>query len=97
MDKLITEEKLSDAFHYLDDITVSGRTQTEHGQNVRAYLEVVKSRHLTLNNSKSVVSSSIINVLGYLIGNGIIKPDPDRLRPLQELPPPTSVVYSTDR
>ena len=26
-----------------------------------------------------------------LIGNGIIKPDPDRLRPLQELPPPTSV------
>ena len=91
MDKLITEEKLSDTFPYLDDITVAGRTQTEHDQNVRAFLEVVKSRHLTLNNSKSVVSSSTINVLGYLIGNGIIKPDPDRLRPFQELPPPTSV------
>ena len=89
MDKLITEEKLSDTFPYLDDITIAGRTQTEHDQNVRAFLEFVKSRHLTLNNSKSVVSSSTINVL--LIGNGIIKPDPDRLRPLQELPPPTSV------
>ena len=87
IDKLITQEKLSDTLPYLDDITVGGRTQTEHDQNVRAFLEVVKSRHLTLNNSKS----STINVLGYLIGNGIIKPDPDRLRPLQELPPPTSV------
>ena len=91
MNKLITEEKLSDTFPYLDDITVAGRTQTEHDQNVTAFLDVVKSRHLTLNNSKSVVSSSTINVLGYLIGDGIIKPDPDRLRPLQELPPPTSV------
>ena len=46
-----------------------------------------------MNNSKPVVSSSTINILGYLIGNGIIKPDPDRLRPLQvqEHPPPTSV------
>ena len=51
----------------------------------------MKSRHFTLNNSKSVVSASTINVLGYLIGNDVIKPDPDRLRPLQELPPPTSV------
>ena len=34
MDKLITEEKLSDTFPYLDDITVAGRTQTEHDQNV---------------------------------------------------------------
>ena len=55
MDKLITEEKLSDTFPYLDDITVAGHTPTEHDQNVRAFLEVVKSRHLTLNNSKSVV------------------------------------------
>ena len=36
-------------------------------------------------------SSSTINVLGYLIGNGMVRPDPERLRPLQELPPPTNV------
>ena len=27
----------------------------------------------------------------YLIGNGVVRPDPERLRPLQELPPPTNV------
>ena len=48
-------------------------------------------RHkLTLNDSKSVLSATSIKVLGYLIGDGIIKPDPERLRPLQELPPPSN-------
>ena len=38
MDKLITEEKLSDTFPYLDDITVAGHTPTEHDQNVKSIL-----------------------------------------------------------
>ena len=29
--------------------------------------------------------------MGYLVGNGEIKPDPERLCPLKELPPPTSL------
>ena len=37
--------------------------------------------YLTLNESKSVLSSSTINILGYLIGNGVVRPDPERLRP----------------
>ena len=41
--------------------------------------------------SKSVISVPTINSLGYCVGNDIIKTDPDRLRPLQELPPPTTV------
>ena len=51
----------------------------------------MSKRNLTLNESKSVLSSSTINVLGYLLGNGVVRPDPKRLRPLQELPPPTNV------
>ena len=51
----------------------------------------MSKRTLTLNESKSVLSSSTVNVLGYLIGNGVVRPDPERLRPLQELPPPTNV------
>ena len=78
-------------FPYFDDITVAGSTQEEHDSNVAAFLKVVSKRNLTLNESKSVLSSSTINVLGYLIGNGMVRPDPERLRPLQELPPPTNV------
>ncbi len=90
MDKLVDED-LKDTFPYLDNITVAGSTQDEHDENVKKFLEVVRKRKLTLNESKSVMSVPIINVLGYCVGDNVIKPDPDRLRPLQELPPPTNM------
>ena len=31
---------------------------------------------------------SSVNILGYHISSGIIKPDPERLHPVKELPPP---------
>ena len=37
---------------------------------------------------KTISSIASVNILGYLVGNGVIKPDPERLRPLKELPPP---------
>ena len=91
MDKIVEDENLKDTFPYLDNITVAGSSQSEHDENVRRFMEVVKKRDLTLNESKSVISVPTINVLGYCVGNNIIKPDPDRLRPLQELPLPTTV------
>lgn len=90
MDKLVKEEGLQGSFPYLDNITIAGHTQEEHDRNVRHFLEVVSKRNLTLNASKAVKSMRSINILGYCIENGVIKPDPERLRPLQELPPPTS-------
>ena len=51
-------------------------------------MDVVKDRNLTLNHDKTVSSVKVIKVLGYEVSNGLIKPDPDRLSPLEELPPP---------
>ena len=36
---------------------------------------------------ESVIS---INILGYYVGNGTIRPDPERLLHLQGFPPPTN-------
>ena len=91
MDNIIKEEKLKDTFPYLDDITVAGVNQADHDKNVEAFLDVVKSQNLTLNHAKSVISASSINVLGYLVRDGNIRPNPERLRPLKELPLPTNV------
>ena len=96
MDKIIKEEELNDTFPYLDDITVGDRTQEEHDSNVKAFLEVVQRRHLTLNHSKSVLSALSITVLGYLVEHSSIKPDPDILHPLQNLPPPHLYVHSAE-
>ncbi|XP_068204742.1 uncharacterized protein [Palaemon carinicauda] len=91
MDKLVEDEKLKDTFPCLDNITVGGASQAEHDESVQKFLEVVRKRNLTLNEVKSVISVLTINVLGYCAGNNVIKPDPDRLRPLHKLPPPTNM------
>ena len=74
MDRIIAEQ-LKNTFPYLDDITVVSSTQEEHDSNETAFLKVMSKQNLTLNESKSVLSSSTINVLGYMIGNGVVRPD----------------------
>ena len=51
-------------------------------------MKVVQERNLTLNHGKTISSTKSIKVLGYEVEKGLIKPDPDRLQPLDELPPP---------
>ena len=78
----MSEEGLKETFPYRDNITVAGRTQQEHDYNVRQLLDALHCRKWTLNEKKTIASVPTINILGYLVGNGEIKPDPERLRPL---------------
>ena len=91
MDKMVEEEGLKDTFPYLDNITVAGRNQQEHDENVKEFHATIQLRSLTLNETKSVESKASINIFGYCVGDGIIKPDQERLRLLQDYPPPTNV------
>ena len=50
----------------------------------------MQRRRMTLNESKTVYGVEELSMLGYLVGNNQIRPDPERLEPLLELPPPTS-------
>ena len=49
-------------------------------------MDIANSRNLTYNDEKCVFSTKSLNALGYFISEGTIKPDPERLHPLQELP-----------
>ena len=51
------------------------------------FMRSVEKRCLTLNDSKTIRKVTTINNLGYCVGNGKIKPDPEWMKPLQELPP----------
>ncbi|PFX19707.1 Retrovirus-related Pol polyprotein from transposon gypsy [Stylophora pistillata] len=88
MDKFVEEESLKETFPYLDNITVAEHDLREHDDNVKKFREAVQRRQLTLNESKTVESKTSLNLLGYCIGNGLIAPDQERLRPLKEFPPP---------
>ena len=88
MDNLVAQFKLVDTFVYLDNVLICGRDQIEHDNNLKRFFEAVRSQGLSLNSDKSILSQTSVNFLGYHISNGILRPDPERLRPLRELPIP---------
>ena len=82
----LPKRKNSDIFSYHDDITVAVVNHEDHDMNVEAFLDVVKRQNLTINLTKSVISASSSIVLGYLVQDGNIRTDTERLYPLKELP-----------
>ena len=90
MCEFIADENLLCAFSHLDNITITGHDQANHDRNVTSFLRAVKRRNFTLNESKTISSVKHINVLGYVVDNMTIKPDPERMRPLQEFPVPNN-------
>ena len=72
----------------MDNITVGGKTQEEHDVNLAKFLKVAKDCNLTLNKDKCVYSAECINLLGYQINSGFLKPDPERAETLLKLSPP---------
>ena len=76
-------------FAYLDDVTICGVDQADHDRNLSRFMAAVRKYGLTLNEDKCSFSQSSVNLLGYTLHNGTIKPDADRLQPLKALRPPT--------
>lgn len=88
IDAIIEMEQLKDTFPYLDDVTIGGSDQLHHDENLEKFLATAKKYNLTLNQGKCVYSTRSIALLGYVVENGSIRPDPDRLAPLMNLPVP---------
>lgn len=89
MTKFVQEENLHGVFPYLDNITICGKDQAEHDANLKLFLAAAKRKNMTYNDAKSVFSTRKLAILGSIIEEGEIRPDPERLRPLRELPVPT--------
>ena len=88
MDSFIKGEGLKDTFAYLDDVTICGSNQTNHDANLKQFLTAAAKLNIQFNQEKCVFSASKISILGYIVEDGKIRPDPERLRPLQQLPIP---------
>ena len=88
IDNFIKRHNLKKVYAYLDDITVTGTTEEEHDQNLERLLKAALSDNLTLNKDKSKFKVTSLNLLGYNISYGEIKPDQNRLQALLDLSPP---------
>ena len=88
VDDLIKNNHCEATFAYLDNITICGNSKSEHDANLKHFLKVAKDNNLTFNEDKCSFSANSIDLLGYRISKEVIKPDPDRIKPLLELPVP---------
>ncbi|CAB4023462.1 Retrovirus-related Pol poly from transposon [Paramuricea clavata] len=92
MVKLVEQHALNGVFPYLDNITICGKDQEDHDENLERFLEAAKCKNVCYNDDKSIFSTRCLPLLGYLIEEGNSLPDPERLRPLRDHPftrPPT--------
>ena len=88
MMKFVEQNNLNAVFPYLDNITICGKDQQEHDENLEQFLAAAKRKNICYNDSKSVFSTRRLAILGYVIEEGVIRPDPERLSPLRNLPVP---------
>ena len=88
MDSFIQEENIDATFAYIDNVTICGMNTEEHDLNLKRFLEAAEKKNIAYNESKCIFSTSRSNILGYLVENGKMRPDPERLRPLRDLPVP---------
>ena len=65
--------------------------QVEHDYNLNNFLNAAKRCNITYSPEKCVFSVTELHILGCIVKNGDIRPDPERLRPLQELPVPSDM------
>ena len=84
------DHNCKDTFAYLDDIRVCGKTREEHDKNLQTFLNAVRACNITLNENKCVYATNELKLLGYLISNGEKRPDLDRVKPIVNLPIPTT-------
>ena len=85
---VIEKYQLSGTYAYLDNITVCGVNNLDHDAKLKALLCAAKNEGLTFNENKRTFNQKEINLLGYRVSHAQIRPDPERLRSLLEMPLP---------
>ena len=90
MDDIIKTNTLKGVFAYLDNVTVVGASQEEHDDNLKKFMESARCCNIEFNHDKSVFSVRKLNILGFTVTKGLIRPDEERLRSLREMEPPAN-------
>jgi len=90
IDNFIKRFNLKKVYAYLDDLVVTGANLAEHDMNLKLLLDAAAECNLTLNETKSRFCTTTLDILGYRISHNQVKPDPQRLQPLLDLPAPST-------
>lgn len=88
MDRVIPSRLREHVFIYLDDLLVCSSDFETHIKILSEVASCLRKAKLTINVSKSKFCQREIRYLGYIVGNGCLKVDPEKVTSIREFPLP---------
>uniref|UniRef100_K7F0G6 ribonuclease H n=1 Tax=Pelodiscus sinensis TaxID=13735 RepID=K7F0G6_PELSI len=89
MDHLLKEHH-EYAAAYIDDVVIYSVSWKDHLGHVRAILKTLEGARLTVNPGKCAFGQNEVAYLGYVVGNGRLKPQIDKVKAVRDHPAPTT-------
>ena len=78
---------------YIDDILIFSRTREEHIKHCRTIFERLMENKLFLKRTKCSFLQKSVEFCGFIVGDGEIRMDPEKIRTIQEWPRPETVQH----
>ena len=91
METMFRDMNLVELIIFLDDLLVHGQTWEELGDRTLKVLDRLRKFNLKLDPEKCVFGAKEIKHLGYIISEGSIRPDPDKVATVKTWPKPETV------
>ncbi|GKA69579.1 transposon ty3-I gag-pol polyprotein [Tanacetum coccineum] len=76
---------------YLDDILIYSCTWEDHLKHVRKVFHLLQQQQLRLNRKKCEFGKKQLTYLGFVVGNGELQVDPDKVKAITSWPRPRSI------
>ena len=91
MDKVIPNELKESVFVFIDDLLVVSADFETHISLLTQVAFHLRKANLTINVEKSKFVMKEVKYLGYVVGNGVVKTDPEKIKSIVDFPPPVTV------
>lgn len=91
MDNLFAGKHKEYVLPYLDDIIVFSNSLEEHRKHVEVVLHMIKRANISLKLSKCEFYKKEIKILGNIVSQGCVKPDPDKILALKDFKKPEKI------
>lgn len=91
VDRVIGCDLEPHVFVYLDDIIVATDSFSKHFDILAKLSERIKAAGLTISVAKSRFCMKSLKYLGYIVSEDGVRPDPDKIAPIENYPIPKSV------
>lgn len=88
MEQLIGDLRWKGVLVYLDDILIHGVTEKEALSNLEVVFRRLQDVGMTININKCKFMCKAIKYLGHIVGEGTLKPDPEKVEVLSRISPP---------